>query len=201
MKVIYIGSMGRCGSTILYRTIQNILKLNGFKIQTYTHPITDNKSKSFVFNQDFDYYVCKSHITNKSILENSDYIFTCVRDLREIMASTKKFVGQYQFNNSLEKTCQDQINYYDNWIEKANYCFKYEEYVDNYEKYNTKICELLSINKVDTNKLIGNTLYDNKHITTKNFNIKEYLQILPKQDIDFINKKYGYFLEKTGYKI
>jgi len=211
MKTILIGSMGRCGSTLLTKIVIEMLKLNGFKVNGFEH------GKNNILKR-VDYNVVKLHHDNDI---KYDYLLTCVRDIREIMASTKKLIrkidkwakgrrmviskddliNDFQ-EHFLEKTI-DQIEFHDYWIEKSDFCFKFEDYVyDGYcdfEKYNDTLSNLLKINKVDTNLLRNNVNEQKDNITLKKVGVNEYSDILTVEQIDKINDNCTDFLKKYKY--
>jgi len=199
MKLILVGTMGRCGSTLLHRIIINILRMNNFSFVSRTDEVTD-------VDESVDYNIMKLHKEpNRKTMERSDYIFTCVRDFREVMASHLKYTSVNVDMKKFAFVCDYQKEYHDFWIDKSDVCFKYEDYISNgvcdYGKYIDTITDLLGIDKVDSVELESKIPPGGKHITSNKMGVNEYGNVLSEMQKKYINENHHDFLKKYNYNV
>jgi len=208
-KQITVGTMGRCGSTVLTNIIKAIFQISDIKYKFISQEFSKNQcapvSKNNV-NEDF--LILKAHYNVHNYAKDSDYTFTCMRDIREMMSSTKKYLKKINYKQEYTKDnifdeCKNQLEIYESWEKYSDYCFKYEDYVKDFDKYSKKICDILEIDYVDGNKIkeIVENNVKTHHITSKDIGVKEYLNILSEVEIKIIENNFKDFLLSNDYKI
>lgn len=202
-KLIVVGTMGRSGSTVLTQILLLLVKHS--MIEYNYSEQAGSIDNCLDLNKIIDpnkLNIIKAHHNINGYGERADYVFTCMRDLREIMASTKKYVGYFP-RGGIIKECELQIGIYNSWLPYNTHCFKYMEYVNNIKKYCDDISKILNLEKVDY-KLVENDLFNNinhNHITSKDVSLKEYKSVLSNVEIENIENNFRNFLLENGYLI
>jgi len=94
----------------------------------------------------------------------ANLVFTICRDLRDVIASTKRKNPPFKNGNVIE-IGKNHLKWYNDWVEKSNYEFKYESYKQNPIKIINEIAEVLGF-EVDAEKVHkqAESLKDNKNL-------------------------------------
>ena len=204
-KIITIGTMGRCGSTLLTHAVLGVLKLENksFSYVEAGDEVEGNFKLDYLTEKVCDYVEIISH--HNAIIHgpNSDYVFTCVRDLREIIASTKKFIGTFP-EGSIKDECNLHMRLLNSWAPYETFRFKYEDYINDVPKYYDTIISQLQISnskKYSELELIIESLISEipTHITSKEINSnKEYPLVLTEFEIQEIDDNFKeYFIDNN----
>ena len=176
MKVL-VASMGRTGSVLMTQIVKDAFQTKGISA-----------------------VVSHEHFFNKKLVDTHDIVISTKRDIREMMASTKRFLsklGEDYYSrksdgthNNIVEECESQINIYNSWLPYTEKIFTYEDYQKNPKEYIKSVFDFFNIEYTDDsiNHLVQK--YKNpirtKHITNPNGSTT-YKDTLTNDEIKDIN--------------
>jgi len=183
-KRIVVGSAGKCGSILLeygLRAIRRFKKISAHEI-----------------------YIMRTHTFRPKYINTNPNTIACttIRDLREIIASMKRYVGNgnayHPPRTSIYQECKKKIDLYYQWKEHSNFEFMYEEFIINKEKYIKQMFDVFNIEPTaeDIAYMMKHTEQSYKtptHITNKEKKLITYKDTLTEAEIqeiyDFVEKE------------
>lgn len=118
-RELIVGSSGRCGSVLLEYGFREIRKLRDLTSHVFC--------------------IRRRHRISSRYTETSNIICTTRRDLREIISSTKRYIGkpycEGHGRTNIAQECEKQLKYYYQWKGYSTSEFLYEDFIINKEKY------------------------------------------------------------------
>lgn len=205
MLVVCAG-VHRSGSTWLYNAVRLILIDSGKSVYGCFKTNYDPENKA-------EAHVVKAHKFYKELKENADFIFTCRRDLRDIVASA---VRRGLIDESAAMDYLDEIikKEYEPWKRHSNLEIVYEKMLKRRKTdYIKKLAEIMGIDNIDSleirDKIESLPIpqseedFDEEiqlhfgHITNGKY--RTWKETLTEYTIVAIEIRYAKWLEKNGY--
>jgi hypothetical protein len=210
---LLISTPPRSGSTLLFNMCRLLLEQIHGKENTYATWV-----QFFQEKKQKNYNIVKIHDDEDKYIKWSTKIFTCVRDLRYIVASYSEFSKKFNINNpeNLKNACNSFVQKMENNSKISNYVFKYESFFEDQVKSIINVANALElpIKKIDVSSIltsleeIKNKKYEKydretthmhpNHISSK-FSA-DITQRITQEQICFIENNFSWFFKKHGYK-
>lgn len=219
---ILVVGMPQSGSTALFNIITKCLELNNLKYESYLY---GQKKKDRVVNKKFlsNYYseniiLVKEHHYSEFLEQWADTIFLTKRDIRDSIASRrrrgkdlfskgKRQVNEHQYDENSFFGFKQWCNYltfdcFQCWT-NVDYVFDYEHYVNNKTEVVKEIINTLNLKKTNfydilkyaNTGMINNYNFNISGKITKNGGVGKYSMNLSKEEIQYINKYYSYWIK------
>ncbi len=205
MLVVCAGAH-RSGSTWLYNAVRLILIDSGKSVYGCFATNYDPKNEA-------EAHVVKTHNVVDYLKENADCIFTCRRDLRDIVASAVRrgLIDESEALPYLEKIMKRE---YESWKRHSNLEIQYERMIRRKKPdYVKELAQIMGIEDIDPLDIIGKidsltvpqskedfneeTQLHHGHITNGKYRTWE--GTLCKNTVTAIEVKYAKWLKQNGY--
>lgn len=205
--MILIAGMRHCGSTALFNLVRLALNHLGYTVFSgYSEKIEIDKLKTLKE----DCAVIKTHEIQDDIKDLADIIICPIRDIRDTIASAKRrsfpmleSMGVIEYSKHNRLLCQT-------WSALEDYCFRYENYMNEPEKEVGKLYSFLGIPESLSNNIITEvndlptdkyheTLLSATHITDQSRQLT-YFDTLTSFEVKQITKYNWLWLKEYGYE-
>lgn len=206
-KIAIVG-MGRSGSTVLYNLAKACLRRSGLKVFGALCSIPQASDEIKKAENDMDAVVLKTHAYSRFLHEWADAILTPKRDLRDALASTRRYMPHRATNPAeIIKECKGMTKAHDDWMPYADYRFVYEDYkrdplveiekLANFLETRIGAQEVLEDMKDLHKKGYEDTICARNHITDGG--VGTYGNTLTPSEVALIEEKFGWWLDREGY--
>jgi len=205
MLVVCAG-VHRSGSTWLYNAVRLILIDSGKSVYGCFSTNYDPENEAEV-------HVVKTHNNIKKLKENADFVFTCKRDLRDIVASAVRR-GLIDESAAMPYLSQIMEREYEPWKGRSDLEIVYEKLLKRKKPdYIKKLAEIMGIDNIDALEVFDKieslpipqseedfdeeTQLHFGHITNGKY--KTWKETLTEYTIVAIEVRYAGWLERNGY--